>query len=79
LVPVIAIVAVGAVVVVGVAAGAFASLGNGREVDGKYGSTPLASCDDVASRVGDLPPKSSETKIGPNKGWGAASPTRRTP
>lgn len=68
---VIAIVAIGVVVVVGIAVGAFALLsrGSGDEATGKYGSAPLPSCDYVASRVKDLPPKSSETEISPRSGW----------
>jgi hypothetical protein len=61
------------VVVIGVAVGAFALLnGSGSsydEPDGKYGAAPLPSCDEVASRVGNLPRKSSETKLEGSKGW----------
>ncbi|MEU4247757.1 hypothetical protein AB0F15_10130 [Amycolatopsis sp. NPDC026612] len=69
---IIAIVAVGVVVVVGVAVGVFVLLNRGSgddTVDGKYGSAPLAGCDDVARRVGDLPPKSSDTPLQGSKGW----------
>jgi hypothetical protein len=68
---IIAIVAIGVVVVVGIGVGAFALLnrGSGDEVAGKYGSTPLPSCDDVATQVKDLPPKTSETEFGPTSGW----------
>ncbi|MFJ9782643.1 hypothetical protein ACIRSS_23885 [Amycolatopsis sp. NPDC101161] len=64
--------AVGIVVVVGAAVGVFAVLHRGSsydEVDGKYGSAPLASCDDVAGRAGNLPPKSSDIQVQGSKGW----------
>jgi hypothetical protein len=70
---IIAIVAIGVVVVAGIAVGVFAVLNRGGssydESDGKYGSAPLASCDDVAARVGNLPPKSSDTPLQGSKGW----------
>jgi hypothetical protein len=65
-------VAVGLVVVVGAAVGLFALLNRGSSydrVDGKYGVTPLAGCDDVAGRAGNLPPKSSETPLQGSQGW----------
>jgi hypothetical protein len=64
---IIAIVAGSLVVVIGVAVGVFALLGGSS--DGKYGATPPASCDDVAKRAGDLPPKSSETSPAPGRAW----------
>ncbi|WP_284747665.1 hypothetical protein [Amycolatopsis sp. RTGN1] len=70
---IIAIVAIGVVVVAGIAVGVFAVLNRGGSSydasDGKYGSSPLASCDDVAARVGNLSPKSSETPLQGSKGW----------
>lgn len=69
---IIAIVAIGLVVVAGAAVGVFALLNRGSsydKVDGKYGAAPLASCDDVARRVGDLPPKSSDMPLQGSKGW----------
>ncbi|MEV7099634.1 hypothetical protein AB0M80_43100 [Amycolatopsis sp. NPDC051045] len=69
---IVAMVAIGVVVVVGVAVGAFALLNRGSsydKVDGKYGAAPLAGCDDVARRAGNLPPKSSETPLQGSKGW----------
>ncbi|MEV6873892.1 hypothetical protein [Amycolatopsis sp. NPDC051128] len=60
--------AVGVVVVLGAAVGAFVFLNRGNgETGGKYGAAPLPTCDEVAIRVGNLPPKSSGTKIG--QGW----------
>ncbi|MGW4523714.1 hypothetical protein [Amycolatopsis sp. NPDC004378] len=56
----------------GIAVGAFALLGRGGgqgDVDGKYPATALPTCDDVAGRVGDLPPKSSDTKLEASPGW----------
>ncbi|GAB3151039.1 hypothetical protein GCM10027258_50060 [Amycolatopsis stemonae] len=64
--------AVGIVVVVGVAVGVFAALRGGSrydEVAGKYGTTRLASCDDVAGRAGNLPPKTSDTRLQGSAGW----------
>lgn len=71
---IIAIVAIGMVVVIGVAVGAFALLYNSgsssyNKPDGKYGTTPLPGCDDVANRAGNLPPKSSDKKLEGSKGW----------
>ena len=69
---IVAIVAVGVVVVVGAAVGLFALLNRGSgydAVDGKYGAAPLASCDDFAARVGNLPPKRSDTPLQGSKGW----------
>ncbi|WP_328442742.1 hypothetical protein [Amycolatopsis sp. NBC_00438] len=69
---IIAIVAIGIVVVVGLAVGVFAVLHRGSsydEVDGKYGSAPLASCDDVAGRAANLPRKSSDMPLQGSKGW----------
>ncbi len=62
----IAIVVIGVVVVVGAAVGVFAWLNRGSgydAVDGKYGAAPLAGCDDFAARVGNLPPKRSDTPL----------------
>ncbi|WP_290052548.1 hypothetical protein [Amycolatopsis solani] len=64
--PIIAIVVVGVLVLAGIAVGAivlFSSSGSPSDVDGKYAATALPTCDDVAARVGDLPPKSSDTKL----------------
>jgi hypothetical protein len=69
---IVAIVAIGVVVVVGVAVGVFALFDRGSsydKVDGKYGSAPLAGCDDVARRAVNLPPKSSETPLRGSQGW----------
>lgn len=67
---IIAIAAISVVVVAGVAGGAFALLNRGGDDEtGKYRSAPLPTCDDVANRVGDLPPKSSDTKLGGSPGW----------
>ena len=69
---ILAIVAIGVVVVAGAAVGVFALLNRGSgydAVDGKYGATPLASCDDFAARVGNLPPKRSDTPLQGSKGW----------
>ncbi len=69
---IVAIVAIGLVVVVGVAVGVFALLNRGSsydKVDGKYGTAPLPGCDDVAGRAGNLPPKSSETPLQGSQGW----------
>ena len=68
---ILAIVAVGIVVVVGAVVGVFVVVNRGSgydAVDGKYGSVPLAGCDDVAARVGNLPPKRSDTPLGGTKG-----------
>jgi hypothetical protein len=70
--PIIAIVIIGVLVVTGIAVGAFALLSSGgsqSDVDGKYTATALSTCDDVASRVADLPPKSSDTKLEGSAGW----------
>ncbi|MBE1502643.1 hypothetical protein H4696_009743 [Amycolatopsis lexingtonensis] len=70
--PIIAIVVIGVLVVAGIAVGAFALFGSGGsqgDVDGKYAAEPLPTCDDVASRAGDLPPKSSDTKLEGSAGW----------
>ncbi|MGW5721953.1 hypothetical protein ACWEVP_37665 [Amycolatopsis sp. NPDC003865] len=67
--------AIGVVVVIGIAVGVFVVLNRGGsnssydQADGKYGSAPLASCDDVAARAGNLPPKSSDTPLQGSKGW----------
>ncbi|OXM61372.1 hypothetical protein [Amycolatopsis vastitatis] len=69
---IIAIVALGMVVVVGAAVGVFALLNRGSgydAVEGKYGAGPLASCDDFAARVGNLPPKRSDMPLQGSKGW----------
>jgi len=70
---IIAIVSIGVVVVAGVAVGAFALLNSSGssydKADGKYGAAPLPSCDEVASRVENLPPKSSDTNLEGSKGW----------
>lgn len=70
---IIAIVAIVVVVAVGIAVGAFALLSRSGssydKVDGKYGAAPLPNCDEVASRVGNLPPQSSETKLEGSQGW----------
>lgn len=69
---IIAIVAGSMVVVIGVAVGAFALLNHSsssNKIDGKYGAVPLPSCDDVANRVRDLPPKRSDAELGPTSGW----------
>lgn len=71
---IITIVAIGMVVVLGVAVGAFALLYNSgsssyNKPDGKYGATPLPGCDEVASRAGNLPPKSSDKELEGNQGW----------
>jgi hypothetical protein len=66
------IIAIGVVVVVGAVVGVFVLLNRGSSydaVDGKYGAAPLASCDDVAARAGNLPPKRSDTPLQGSKGW----------
>ncbi|MFF4595229.1 hypothetical protein [Amycolatopsis sp. NPDC001319] len=69
---IIAIVVGGLVVVAGVALGAVtlsSSGGSYDEADSKYGTAPLPRCDEVAARVGNLPPKTSETALQGSKGW----------
>jgi hypothetical protein len=71
---IITIVTIVVVIVVGVAVGAFALLSSNSgssydKPDGKYGAAPLPSCEEVASRVGNLPPNSSDTKLEGSKGW----------
>jgi hypothetical protein len=69
---IIAIVAIGMVVVAGVAVGVVALFNRGSSydsVDGKYGVAPLAGCDEVARRAGNLPPKTSETPLQGSQGW----------
>ncbi|MFB9684525.1 hypothetical protein [Amycolatopsis plumensis] len=64
--------AIGVVVVIGVVVGAFVLLNRGSSydaVDGKYGAAPLATCDDVAARAGNLPPRRSDTPLEGSKGW----------
>ncbi|WIX98671.1 hypothetical protein QRX60_31995 [Amycolatopsis mongoliensis] len=64
--------AIGTVVVVGAAVAVLAVLHRGSsydEVDGKYGTAPLASCDDIAGRAGNLPPKSSDMPLPRSKSW----------
>lgn len=69
---IIAIVAIAVVVVLGIAAGAYALLHTSKPsydaVSGKYGAT-LPTCDEVANRVGNLPPKSSDTELQGSQGW----------
>lgn len=70
--PIIAIVVVSVLVAAGLVVGAFAlftSDGSHGDVDGKYTAAALPTCDDVAGRVGDLPPKSSDTKLAGSPGW----------
>ncbi|MEU5259288.1 hypothetical protein [Amycolatopsis sp. NPDC021455] len=60
------------VVVAGAGVAVFALLNRGSgydAVEGKYGAGPLASCDDFAARVGNLPPKRSDTPLGGTQGW----------
>ena len=70
---IIAIVAVVVVVMAGVAVGVIVFLSSDGssydKADGKYGTGALPSCDDVASRVGNLPSKSTDTKLEGNQGW----------
>jgi hypothetical protein len=71
---VITLVAIGVVVVVGVAVSAFALLSGSSgssydKPDGKYGAAPLPSCEEIASRVGNLPPQDSDTKHEGSKSW----------
>jgi len=70
--PIIAIAVIGILVVAGIAVGAFALFSSGGskgDVDGKYAAEPLPTCTDLARRVGDLPPKSSDTKLEGSAGW----------
>ena len=70
--PIIAIAVIGILVVAGIAVGAFvlfSSGGSKGDVDGKYAAEPLPTCTDLARRVGDLPPKSSDTKLEGSAGW----------
>ncbi|MEV4053465.1 hypothetical protein AB0J55_19920 [Amycolatopsis sp. NPDC049688] len=58
--------AIGVVVVIGVAAGVLAVLNRGAghdTVGGRFGSASLIGCDDVARRAGNSPPKSFETPL----------------